>query len=229
MQSLTEAIHRLSYEVFDEDSQIFAPGTAKSAMRETIGQLSDSLEEIVTQLAPNLPPATSKVDPIYVFWRRGACFKDRQEDCDSENYNPSVGFTKDLATSGLEQQIFTFIETSNSYLNERQYLNQTDSKAFKLIDYLNTAFYTDFRIIVRELNIYSERSTIVATVALFGLATLVLTSFGFMYYIGFMETPRKYSAKNRLLISLVYSISPADRAKNHDLQTFVESCGASVN
>ena len=229
MQSLTEGIHRLTYDVFDEDPQIYSPGTAKTAMRETIEKLSDSLEEIIVQLAPNLPPATSKTDPIYIFWRRGDCFKDRAEDCDKVKYDPSVGFTKALATSGLEQQIFTFIETSNAYLNEKQYLNQTDSKAFKLIDNLNDAFYTDFRVIVREMNRYSERSTIIAIVMLFSLATCVLTSFGFMYYLGFMQTPRKYSAKNQFLVALVYSINPSDRAKYHDLQTFVESCGASVN
>ena len=226
MQSLSEALHRMTFDIFDQDPITFAVGQDKSQMRLTIQAYSDDLNEIKSLLSPQL---ASKDDPIFVYWRRGGCFKETQEACDKAVYDPTVGFTKALATSGLESQILTFIDSANKFLDEQQYLNGTNAKMFQLLDYLNEAFYTDFKVIVKEFNKYSERSTIIATVMLFSLATCVLTAFGFMYYIGFVKTPKKYSNKNKLLVSLVYSIDPADRAKAYDLNTFVESSGASIN
>jgi hypothetical protein len=226
MQSLSEAIHRMTFDIFDQDTVSFAIGQDKLKMRETIQTYTDALEEINVLLAPQL---ASKDNPIFIYWRKGGCFKPTQQECDDAVYDPTVGFNKALATSGLESQILTFIDSANKFLNEQQYVNGTNAKMFKLIGYLNEAFYTDFDVIVREFNNYSYRSFIIATAALFGLATCVLTAFGFMYYIGFMTTPKKYSNKNKLLVALVYSVDPADRAKTYELNTFVESSGASIN
>jgi hypothetical protein len=229
MHSLSENVHRLSYDVLDNDTITYAPGGSKSVMRQAIDEYTDQLNEIVYLLSSHLPPAVGTDDPIYKYWRKGACFKETEEKCDKAEYLPEIGYTKSLTTSGLEHQIFTFIESANVYLNERQYLNKTDSKAFQLIDHLSENFGEDFQVIIKQFNKYAEKSTVTATVVLFSLACCVFISFGIYYYIGFSQASRKFSGVNRLLVCCVYSINQVDRVKNQDLNTFVESSGASVN
>jgi hypothetical protein len=229
MQALSQRMHRLSYDVFDEDTFTYSPGRAKADFREIIEHCKDEIERLNVLLSPHLPPAAPTDDPIYKYWRKGACFLETEELCDTYPYNETIGYTKSLATSGLEHQLYTFVEAANVFLNEKQYLNQTNSKAFKLMEYLNKAFYDDLRILVREFNGYSEKSTVAATAVLFSLAACVFISFGIYYHIGFSQAAKRFEAANRQLIYLVFSVNLADRTKNADLNTFVESSGASIN
>ena len=234
MESLAQKINRYSYDVFDNsDTVSYAPDKAMAEMRSAVEEAQDTLKELNEKLADHLPPRAGDDDPIYIYWRKGACFLIPKEKCDTFPYDKEVGYTKALATSGLDLQISTFIATADTYLNDKIYLQKTASKEFKLLEYLNSAFYEEkppfFSVIINEFNKYAEKSTITATIVLFSLATCVFITFGVYYYIGFSQQSQKYSRNNRLLVCLVFSINQAERIKNRDLNTFVESAGASIN
>jgi hypothetical protein len=144
-------------------------------------------------------------------------------------YNESVGYTKTLAKSGLEHQIFNFIETAKMYLSEKQYLLKTESPLFRLIEYQNAAFYNSLAVLINQYNDYAAASTLTATAALFSLATCVFISFEIYYRIGFSQASAKFKSKNRQLICLVFTVNQADRMKCMELNTFVETAGASIN
>jgi hypothetical protein len=234
MESLAQKINRYTYDVFDEsDTVTYAPDKAMAEMRGAVEEAKDALTELNVKLASHLPPRTGEDDPIYKYWRKGGCFLATEETCEKYSYDKAVGFTKELTMSGLDLQISAYLTTADKYLNDKLYLKKTGSNEFKLLEYLNFFFYEEkppsFTVIVDEYNKYAAQSTITATVVLFSLATCVFITFGTYYYIGFSDQSKKYSRNNRLLICLVFSINQAERIKNRDLNTFVESAGASVN
>jgi hypothetical protein len=234
MESLAQKINRYSYDVFDStDTVTYAPEKAQAEMRDAISEGFDALAELNVLLAPHLPPLASEDDPIYKYWRKGACFKGDSSVCEKATYDLDVGYTKELATSGLDSQIYAFISAAETYLNDKEYAQKTSSKNFRLIEYLNKAFYEDkppsFFVIVNEFNKYSEKSTVTATVVLFSLATGVFATFGIYYYIGFSQASKNFSGTNRMLVCCVFSVNQTDRIKSQELNTFVESSGASVN
>ena len=232
MQALSQAVHRFSYDVFDEDSYTYVPGEAKAEMARIIQNTEQVLETLREDLAPHLPPAGSDADPIYKYWRKGGCFLDISNEaaCDVPAlYNDAVGYTKTLAKSGIEHQLFNFIESAKAYLKEEQYIQKTNSPLFQLMEYQNKAFYKNLDVLIRQYNDYSAQSTLTATAALFSLATCVFISFEIYYRIGFSNASNKFKANNRQLICLVFSVNQADRMKAPELNTFVESAGASIN
>jgi hypothetical protein len=234
MESLAQKINRYTYDVFDTvDTVTYSPDKAMAEMRSAIEEAEDSLRELNFMLASHLPPQAPEDDPIYIYWRKGACFLVPKERCDTFPYDKEVGYTKELATSGLDSQIYTFIQTASKYLDSKLYSQKTSSNSFKLIEYLNSAFYEEkppfFSVIIDEFNKYSEKSTGTATAVLFSLAAGVFIAFGVYYYIGFSVASKKFSNNNRLLICMVFSVNQADRMKNQELNTFVESAGSSIN
>ena len=235
MEALCQKVSRYAYDVIDSsDTVTYSVGKAEAEFKGAIEEFEDSLEEIIVKLSDHIPPVASEDDPVYKYWRKGGCFSNTQAECDNPaNYDPKYGYTYALASSGLEYQILTFIKASKDYLDNKEYLEGTKSRAFNLFERLNNAFYLEeppsFSVIVREFNKYADKSTINATAALFSLATCVFGTFGIYYYIGFSQASKRFTGNNRLLVCLVFAINQADRLKYQELNTFVESSGASVN
>ena len=234
MEALSQKLNRYAYDAIDlSDTVTYSPGKAQAEFRSAIEEYNDSLREIVYLLADHIPPKGSEDDPVYKYWRKGACFAAKPEICDNYKYDLEIGYTKALATSGLEYQIFTFIKSAEDYLNNKEYLQGKESRAFRLMEKLNSKFYEEkppsFSVIVREFNKYAEKSTGTATAVLFSLTAGVLITFGVYYYIGFSQASKRFSGTNRLLVCLVFSINQTERLKYQELNTFIESSGASVN
>jgi hypothetical protein len=234
MESLCQKVNRYAYDTIDlSDTVTYSAGKAQAEFRGAVEEFEDSLKEIVILLGDHIPPKGSDDDPVYKYWRKGACFAASQDICDNYKYELDIGYTKALGTSGLEYQILTFIKAAKDYLDNKEYLQGKDSRSFKLIEKLNSKFYEEkppsFSVIIREFNKYADKSTITATVALFSLATGVFITFGIYYYIGFVQASKRFSSSNRLLICLCFAINQADRLKYQELNTFIESSGASVN
>ena len=228
MQSISQAVHRYTYDLVDNDPITYTQGSSLAGMLKMINTGKETLADITKQLEPHIPPNTGVDDKVYVYWRLGECMRaDKQ--CDTATYHNDVGYTKDLAKSGLEHQIYKFLETADSYIYEGQYQQATSAPTFQLIKYMNDDFYTFFNQLIESFNQYAADSTIVATAVLFSLATCVFISFDIYYQIGFSRASDKFFQNNRQLICLVFMVSQADRIKNQDLNTFVESSGASVN
>ncbi len=175
-------------------------------------------------------PAVGTDDAIYKYWRKGACFLESTQACEDFVYTDEVGYTKALTTSGLEHQLYKFIDTAKVFLRERHFEKlKTDSQSFRLIQLMSDSIYKNLYKLIIEFNAYAADSTITATAALFSLASGVFMSFGIYYYIGFWAAAGTFSANNRQLVCLVFSVNQADRKRAQDLNTFVESAGASIN
>ncbi len=234
IEANTNAVIRQCFDVIDTTDNItYSSGKAAGHLRTTIEHLKDELIEMTTMLGAHIPPRGSDSDPIYKLWRKGACFLPTDAECETYPYENDIGYTKELTMSGLEHQIFTYIKVAEAFLDNKDYLQNTTSKSFKLLEKMMWLFYEvkppSSLMIVDQYNKYAGESTITATAALFSLASCVFASFGIYYYIGFSQASRKFSGNNRLLVCLVFSINQNDRMKNQELNTFVESSGASVN
>ena len=234
MEALCQKVSRYAYDVIDtSDTVSYSVGKAEAEFRDAIAEFEDELADIVERLSDHIPPKAAEDDPVYTYWRKGECFSNTKEECINAQYDLSYGYTYALATSGLEYQISTFIKAAKEYLDNKEYLQGTKSRAFNLFERLNVAFYLEeppsFSVIVREFNKYADKSTINATAALFSLATCVFGTFGIYYYIGFSQASKRFSGNNRLLICLAFAINQAERVKYQELNTFIESAGASVN
>lgn len=234
MEALCQKVNRYAYDTIDlSDTITYSAGKAQAEFRSAIEEFEDSLEEIAVLLKDHIPPIGADDDPVYKYWRKGACFAASDDICEKYKYELDIGYTKALATSGLEYQISTFIKAARDYLDNKEYLQGKDSRSFRLIEKLNSKFYEEkppsFSVIVREFNKYADKSTITATVALFSLAACVFATFGIYYYIGFSQASKRFSGNNRLLVCLVFAVNQADRVKYQELNTFIESSGASIN
>ena len=185
MESLTQSVHRYTFDVLDTtDVVTYTSSVAQGSMLHNLDYAHRILEEINEKLDSHVPPNTGKDDSIFKYWREGGCMRE-DEQCDKPSlYDNSFGFTKDLCTSGLEHQIFKFIESGNVFLKEKQYIDREDSEAFKLVQAMSNNFRTFFKVLINSYNKYAAESTISATVALFSLATCVFISFDIYYRIG---------------------------------------------
>ena len=220
---MTQSVHRYTYDIFDTDTTTYTPARAQVEMLLAIDQTEKLVAELDNWFKPHL---ASETDPIFIAWRKGRCYK---ASCDNLKEDLTVGYTKEVQVTGLQGQLNLFLKTAKAYLSENQYTQQTNSSAFKLIEYLNNDFYTTLDTVVQRYNEYSAESTVVATAVLFSLATCVFISFDIYYQIGFSQASKKFTNGNKQLICFVFSVNTADRMKNADLNTFVESAGASIN
>jgi hypothetical protein len=233
MEAATELIHRYSYDVIDTDD-IYSYSKQTAAVGEMLKMIdytNDIYLDLRVKLESHVPPNTYPEDKVYKYWRKGACFKGEESLCDDPAlYDATVGYTKELAKSGLDHQFFKFLETASKFISEKDYLgDKSKASSFILLELLSESFYQNFERLIRAFNEYSAESTVSATVALFSLAACVFISFFVYYRIGFAQASDSFSSTNRQLVSLVFMVSQADRVKNQDLNTFVESSGASIN
>ena len=74
MQSLTQSLHRYSYDVFDEDGYSYVTGEAKAEMARMIEHTEQVLDQLRVELAPHLPVLTTLyicqrlIVLAYCFW-----------------------------------------------------------------------------------------------------------------------------------------------------------------
>jgi hypothetical protein len=230
MQTFSQNIHRLTYDVIENDEMSYTQGRAIGILRNKLVDTSKTLSQLNIQLGAHLPPRSSDSDPIYKLWRQGGCFFNNLTKCDDDRtFSTQIGYTKELATSGLDKQFTRYITEATNFLANGLYKELDKGTVFQLLEKLNAEFYDAVSKIIDQFNQYAADSTIIATVALFTLASGVFGSFGIYYYIGFSQASRKFKNNNRQLVCLVFSINAQDRQKNQELNTFVESAGASIN
>jgi hypothetical protein len=121
------------------------------------------------------------------------------------------------------------VQTLRTYIDSDEYTKKTNSISLQLYEMLWPDVFRNFEFLVDEYNAYSAASTNTATAVLFTLSAGVLASFGVYYFLGFYGTFRKFTGSNHQLVSLVYMIPSAERVKSADINTFIESAGASIN
>lgn len=229
MQANLNRVYRYTFDMMDTDPYTYAPGQVEGDFKEQIVHTEDTLNQMNVDLAPHMPYSGDSTDTIFKYWRKGACFLDGEGACDKATYVNEVGYTKDLNMNGLEHQLYKFIDTAKIYIREGQVSKELASPAFRLIELMSQTVDDYLYKLIIEFNVYAAESTITATAALFSLATGVFLSFGIYYYIGFSSAADTFSGNNRQLVCLVFAVNQSDRKKSQELNTFVESAGASIN
>ena len=234
LKNLCPTLNRYMWDMFEDDPTTYALGRprVKAEFTKTLSLFEENTRLLGIRLADHLPPKASTNDTIFKVWRAGVCYADPKNasiPCGSRTFKPEVGFTYQLATSGVEFQLNTMIQTVKKYIDGEEYKLKTASPSLQLYELLWPDVFNNFELLVKEYNEYSATSTMIATAVLFTLSAGVVLSFGVYYYLGFWGTFKKYTGGNHQLVSLVYMIHASERVKNPDLNTFIESAGASIN
>jgi hypothetical protein len=145
-----------------------------ATMLETLLQFDILNTELEELYAPHFPPNAPDTDEIYVLLRHGKCFYGDDSACDEREYDPSVGFTKTLAKSGIDIQIAALITASRQYLDEPVY---TEEGLFQLIDLLSDNLMGILHTVLDAYQQNSDQLASNASAVLFGLNSLAILIF----------------------------------------------------
>jgi hypothetical protein len=97
-------------------------------------------------------------------------------------YYPSIGYTKELTMTGLDNQMMTFIHTARKFVDQKQYW--IDSPTFRLLDLMLRDFPEFSAPLLAEYVKYTSLSTSNATSLLFCLMAIIFVSIAVSYFIG---------------------------------------------
>jgi hypothetical protein len=139
------------------------------------------LQELFSEF---IPPHGSDDNSVYITLRRGKCFLETQELCDAAEYDPSVGYTKQLAESGIDNQMIIFLKTSEEFLNSRNFTS--DNPKFILLEHLSDALVKILPEIAVQLKSYTKKSVDSSTAILFSVMVLVLGALYVVTYVGIL-------------------------------------------
>ena len=234
LKNLEPTIDRYLWDTFELDPTTYALGRPRvvAELSKTLTIFEENIAKLRERLVNHLPPKLGDDDSIYKIWRKGLCYAGNGVNdtaCTSATYRPDIGYTYQLATSGLEFQLYTLVQSARNFIAYEDWNQKTASKTFQLYEVMFPQTFNNFEFLVRQYNDYSSKSTVTATVVLFTLAAGVVVSFGIYYYLGFWSSYTLYTGGNHQLICIVFMVNSADRLKHPDLNTFVESAGASIN
>lgn len=179
---MTTKMYRLVIEVWENDTTSFTYGASQVAMLNNILEITDINKDLVTMFAPYLPPNTPKTSNLNIALRTGRCFYKDLSRCDTEVYDNPIGFTRQLATSGIDIQMEVILDASTHYVVGGNYgMNTTKAK---LIQRMAFQFITTLDFVIISLTtFYDSRSSYVASL-FFGLAAANVVLILALFYVG---------------------------------------------
>jgi hypothetical protein len=176
-------VHRVMQEMTINDTISYFPHQAEILLNNKIQDIEVMQVELNDVFNQFFPPHSSEDDPIFITLRKGRCFLETSEMCDDESlYDPEAGYTKELAMSGIDNQIVTFLNTAKNYLRERHF--DVNESSFILVEAMVGPLIDSLNSISDELKKYTDESTDKAIATLFTVMTLVIVSFGTVTYTG---------------------------------------------
>jgi hypothetical protein len=170
--------------VIEQDNTTFTPGRAQLTMWNSLIDLQSSTDSLNVRFAQFLPPHQSINSGLYRVLRLGECFYSDVKKCTDEwpNYVPEVGYTKELMNTGLDEQMYTFIEAGKAFLAAANYT--VNNPHFRLMSLMSDDFQESLGAVQRELLVFTWNTSQRDTILVIGTAVLILLSFMAMTYIG---------------------------------------------
>jgi hypothetical protein len=172
----------LTVDVIENDPITYVVGEAQALLLDSYMQCQKVNDELNTLYANHIPPAVPETDKVYQLLRKGGCFRNTQEECDNEHYNNVIGYTKELATSGLDIQVQAFMSAAKSFMDNGTF--SMTSPYYQLLDILQDNFQTFFAHVLDEYNNSADSKASKETSIMFALMALSILSFGAFSYVG---------------------------------------------
>jgi hypothetical protein len=139
-------------------------------------------DEINTAMARYVPPAVPETAQSYILARVGTCFTSPTVCNSNKTYDPEIGFTKELATSGLDTQFATFMSALDKFFDERQLT--FNSTSYQLMERMANEFVSSFNVLLNELTRVTDSKTANSVSLLAVLSALVFVMLSCSYIFG---------------------------------------------
>jgi hypothetical protein len=114
--------------------------------------------------------------------RLGMCFYGADSVCNAKTYHPEFGFTKELATSGVDLQITSFLKTAKKYYENKVF--STSNNDLKLLEATMELINVSFPKFQEFLLEYNDEVTTAMINLLFTLTGVIIALILSLHFTG---------------------------------------------
>jgi hypothetical protein len=217
---------RQAFEIYLNDTTTMVVGDGYFHLAESVIELENFQKNLIPQYEEFIPPKDNHITDLYKAMRLGMCFYGNSTVCATMKYNPEYGYTKELSMSGIDMQLSAFIETCKKYLDDAVYTPSVDS--FKLLDKLTSLIDVSIPIFQNLFVEYYGTVCQSMSTLLFMFSGLIIALIIVLQFTGFWPVCVQHMKNNKQLVAIFYGVPAAERVKIYEVNTFIESAGASI-
>jgi hypothetical protein len=174
---------RSAIELIEQDNTTYAPGETEILMIKGLLDLQQSTEELHTRFAQFLPPRQNDDSGLYKVLRVGECFYAAKAKCYGNwTFYPEIGYTRELAMAGLDEQMYTFIDAGSAFVTQRDYT--VGNSHFRLMNLISDDFQESLGAVQEVLLGFTGNTSRRDTILVVIIVILIIVCFVTMTYIG---------------------------------------------
>jgi hypothetical protein len=181
-RSLAVRLFRRGLDLYLNDSTSFRTGEQYAEFLQALLEFEDLQTFLEPQFENDIPPNHNHITHLYKAMRLGMCFYGEDSVCNARTYHPEFGFTKEIATSGIDLQITAFLKTAKNYfLNEDFGPSNND---YKLLEQLMLLLDTSIPVFQSYILEYHDDMGKSMITTLFGLAGGIIALILLLHFTG---------------------------------------------